>query len=181
LTQRLHDTLEFYFKDATMARMKGISSERKNFLTRDYRQGFVTYCGLNVDRLGTGFFDSRVRIRKHHRQQDGFIHAGLLATMADHTAGYAAFTLVPPDHQILTIEFKINFFRPAAGSGLLCRSRVIRRGEKILVAESEVYDQGRGKRALAAKATVTLMAVPKSKLVPTRGRGRKPRVRRRAR
>jgi uncharacterized protein (TIGR00369 family) len=159
-----------------MKPMKAVSSERKNFLTRDYRQGFVAFCGLQVDRIGAGVFESHVTIRKHHRQQDGFIHAGLLATMADHTAGYAAFTLVPAEYQILTIEFKINFFRPAAGSRLECRSRVIRRGERILVAESEVYDLTRGKKDLAAKATVTLMAVLRTRL---RGRGEKARASRR--
>jgi uncharacterized protein (TIGR00369 family) len=157
--------------------MKGISRERGSFLTKDYGQGFVAFCGLKADRLGDGFFESHVSIRKHHRQQDGFIHAGLLATMADHTAGYAAFTLVPAEVQILTIEFKINFLRPASGSRLCCRSKVIRRGEKILVAESEVYDLSRGRKAMAAKATVTLMAVLRSSL---RGRGAAARGRRRS-
>jgi len=164
-----------------MESMKGISSERRSFLTRDFRKGFVAFCGLKADRLGAGFFESLVSIRKQHRQQDGFIHAGLLATMADHTAGYAAFTLVPADHQILTIEFKINFLRPASGTRLLCRSRVIRRGERILVAESEVYDLCRGRKALAAKAMVTLMAVHRSSLDPARRSVGKARTRRRTR
>ena len=44
-----------------------------------------------------GYFRSRVAIKEHHRQQDGFVHAGVLATMADHTAGYSAYTIVPEE------------------------------------------------------------------------------------
>jgi uncharacterized protein (TIGR00369 family) len=65
-----------------------------------------------------------------------------MATMADHTAGYSAFTIVPEEMQILTIEFKINFLKPAVGSELICRSKVIREGKQIIISESEVFDVG---------------------------------------
>jgi len=111
-----------------------------------------------------GYFQSRVKIEGHHRQQDGFIHAGVMATMADHTAGYAAFTTVPEDYQILTIEFKVNFLRPAYGERLVCRSRIIREGLQIIIGESEVFDLRANEEAQVAKALVTLMVVHKDKL-----------------
>ena len=89
--------------------------------------------------------------------------------MADHTAGYAAFTTVPEEFQILTIEFKINFLRPAYGEGLICRSRVIREGNRIIISESEIFDVREQKEALAAKALVTLMAVHRDKLTKQNG------------
>jgi uncharacterized protein (TIGR00369 family) len=128
-------------------------------LAEDYCRGFIKYCQFEVEDVKKGYFQSRVNIQDQHRQQDGFIHAGVMATMADHTAGYAAFTTVPDDYQILTIEFKINFLRPAHGDALVCRSRVIREGNKIIISESEVFDRREGKEVLAAKALVTLMAV----------------------
>ena len=137
---------------------------RARFLREDYSRGFIKYCGFEPEVLERGYFQSRVRIQECHRQQDGFIHAGVMATMADHTAGYAAFTTVPEELQILTIEFKVNFLRPAYGSGLVCRSRVIRPGSQIIISESEVFDQREEGEILAAKALVTLMAVPKEKL-----------------
>jgi uncharacterized protein (TIGR00369 family) len=88
-----------------------------------------------------------------------------MATMADHTAGYAAFTTVPEEFQILTIEFKINFLRPAYGDSLICRSRVIREGSQIIISESEVFDVKGEKETIVAKGLVTLMAVPKDKLI----------------
>jgi uncharacterized protein (TIGR00369 family) len=141
-----------------------ISEERKAFLARDYRQGFIAYCQLEAAIIKRGYFESRVLIEPHHRQQDGFIHAGVMATMADHTAGYAAFTTVSEEYQILTIEFKINFLRPAHGDSLICRSRIIREGRQIIIAESEVSDVVDGQETLVAKAMVTLMAVHRDRL-----------------
>ncbi|MDY6790428.1 MAG: PaaI family thioesterase [Thermodesulfobacteriota bacterium] len=145
-----------------------ISSQRKAFLANDYSRGFIEYCQFRAETIKRGYFQSRVRIKEHHRQQDGFIHAGVMATMADHTAGYSAFTLVEDNFQILTIEFKINFLRPAFGDALVCRSRVIREGRQIKIAESEVFDIRGEEETLAAKAMVTLMAVNQDKLVQKR-------------
>ncbi len=141
-----------------------ISEERVAFLARDYSRGFIKYCQFEAEVVKRGYFQARVKIEEHHRQQDGFIHAGVMATMADHTAGYSAFTTVPEDIQILTIEFKINFLRPAYGDALICRSKVIRDGSQILISESEVLDVREEGEFLAAKAMVTLMAVHRDKL-----------------
>jgi len=143
---------------------ENISEQRAAFLARDYSRGFIKYCQFEAVGIGKGFFQSRVKIEEYHRQQDGFIHAGVMATMADHTAGYSAFTIVPEDYQILTIEFKVNFLRPAHGDSLICNSRVIREGNRIIISESEVFDSRRGKEILVSKAIVTLMAVQKDKL-----------------
>jgi len=141
-----------------------LSKERMDFLAKNYSRGFIGYCGFEAEVIRRGYFQSRVKIEEHHRQQDGFIHAGVMATMADHTAGYAAFTTVPEDYQILTIEFKVNFLRPAYGERLICRSQIIREGLQIIISESEVFDQREDEEALVAKALVTLMVVHKDKL-----------------
>ncbi|MDY6879912.1 MAG: PaaI family thioesterase [Thermodesulfobacteriota bacterium] len=143
-----------------------ISEKRKAFLREDYSRGFIAYCQFEAEVIARGYFQSSVIIEEHHRQQDGFIHAGVMATMADHTAGYSAFTIVPEIFQILTIEFKINFLRPAFGDALTCKSSIIREGSQILISESEVFDKRGEDETLVAKAMVTLMAVRKDKLVP---------------
>lgn len=141
-----------------------VSEERCAYLKADYERGFIKYCKFKAELADWGKFHSSVRIEDEHRQQDGFIHAGVMATMADHTAGYSAFTIVPDTMQILTIEFKINFLRPAFGDALACHSRVIREGRQIIIAESDVFDLRDDKRVHVAKAMVTLMAVPREKL-----------------
>jgi uncharacterized protein (TIGR00369 family) len=142
-----------------------LSEERAAFLAEDFSRGFIKYCQFQAEVVEKGYFQSRVLIEEHHRQQDGFVHAGVMATMADHTAGYAAFTTVPEEFQILTIEFKINFLRPANGDSLVCRSRVIREGSQIIISESEVFDLKGENETIVAKGLVTLMAVPKDKLI----------------
>jgi uncharacterized protein (TIGR00369 family) len=142
-----------------------LTPEREEFLKKDYSRGFIKYCGFEALEVKRGLFVSKVRITADHRQQDGFIHAGVMAAIADHTAGYSGFSIVSEQMQILTIEFKINFLKPALGREILCRSRVLREGKQIIISESEVFDiRDQGDEILAAKAMVTLMAVPAAKL-----------------
>ncbi|MBW1897202.1 MAG: PaaI family thioesterase [Deltaproteobacteria bacterium] len=133
------------------------------FLKKDFVQGFPAYCGYQVDQVEDGEFHTSLKMRPHHLQQDGFVHAGVIATMADHTAGYAAFTTVTDKFRILTIEFKINYFRPSKENTIVCRSRVINKGKQIIVSESEVFGVSNRQEKLVSKAMVTLMAVPASK------------------
>ncbi len=141
-----------------------LSEERTAFLERDFYQGFIKTCGFKLDLLERGRAKSSLEVTEAHSQQDDFVHAGVMATMADHTAGYAAFSVVPEDSRILTLEFKINFLRPAVGDRLICSAKVVKEGKNILVADSEVYSQSDGAEKLAAKALVTLMAVPATAL-----------------
>lgn len=138
-----------------------MNQERLDFLWKDYMQGFPAYSGLEVVCVGKGRFEAQLRPGPQHAQKDGFVHAGMLATMADHTAGYAAYTLVAENITILTIELKINYFKPAVGDRIVCRSKVIHQGRTILVAESELFAVTAENEKRVSKATVTLMAVPK--------------------
>ncbi|MCX8117827.1 MAG: PaaI family thioesterase [Desulfobacterota bacterium] len=145
---------------------KALTPQRVRYLTKDYSRGFIGDVGFKAIRFGRGYLESRLRIFDRHRQQDHYIHAGVIATMADHTAGYAAFTLVPEDHRILTIEFKINFLWPAYGKALVCRSKIVKEGRQILVGESEVFDQREEGEELVAKAMVTLRSIHQSRIKP---------------
>jgi uncharacterized protein (TIGR00369 family) len=148
-----------------------MNKEWAEFLKRDFVKGFPAYCGYQVDIVEYGKFHTSLKIRPDHKQQDGFVHAGVIATMADHTAGYAAFTTVTEDFRILTIEFKINYFRPAMEEIIVCRSKVINKGKRIIVSESEVFSVSGGDERLVSKAMVTLMAVPTSSLANTQSDG----------
>jgi len=147
---------------------KELSVKRVRYLKKDYSRGFIEDVGYKAMKYQKGYLESRLKILNRHRQQDHYIHAGIIATMADHTAGYAAFSLVPEDHRILTIEFKINFLQPAYGKTLICKSRILREGGQILVGESEVLDQRAGKEELVAKAMVTLRSIHQSKIKPVK-------------
>ncbi|HMB31399.1 MAG TPA: PaaI family thioesterase [Desulfohalobiaceae bacterium] len=139
--------------------MKELSKERINFLKSDFCRGFIQFCQFQAEEIQAGSFHSSLNIKDFHRQQDGFIHAGVISTMADHTAGYSAFTLLSKEYQILTVEFKINFLRPAVGNKLICRSSVLKGGKQVIVAESYIYDIYQNQEKLVAKCTVTLIPV----------------------
>ncbi|MDA8404765.1 MAG: PaaI family thioesterase [Desulfobacteraceae bacterium] len=137
-----------------------MSSDWFEFLKKDFVQGFPAFCGFEVTHADYGVFETCLKVLDKHRQQDGFVHAGVISTMADHTAGYAAYTTVTRKFRILTIEFKINFFKPATGPLLICRSKVINNGKKIKVVESEVFSASDGTEKLVSKAMLTMTAVP---------------------
>lgn len=121
---------------------------------------FVSGLGIRLADLGPGWCESELAVAERHLQQDGFVHAGVQATIADHTAGGAAGTLAGPGEMVLTVEFKINLLRPAVGERLRCRAKVLKPGKTIVVAESEVFALRDGTEKMTAKATVTLALVP---------------------
>jgi uncharacterized protein (TIGR00369 family) len=121
---------------------------------------FVRDLGLRLVALGEGTCTTSLDLEERHLQQDGFVHAGVQATVADHTAGTAGATLIPAGRAVLSIEFKINLLRPAVGERLVCRAQVLRGGKSVSVVESEVHAVSGGRESLVSKATVTLAIVP---------------------
>ena len=142
-----------------------IEKSRLEFLKKDAVQGFSKYIGLIPVSLKPGKFITRLKLKKRHFQQDGFGHAGLIATMADHTAGYASYSLVPESQRILTIEYKINYLKPATGEFLECRAWVLKPGKQILFTEAEVYSIRDDVATLVAKALSTMASVPKDEII----------------
>lgn len=128
------------------------------------KQGFPAYCGIEVLGVDHGVFETRLVVDARHQQQDGLVHAGVIATMADHTAGYAAYTTVSDQERILTVEYKINFLKPAAWPELVCRSTVISGGKTLIVTESEVAARRGSEEKMVGKAQLTMMAVPAARL-----------------
>ncbi len=124
------------------------------------RAAFAGDLGIRLEDVGPGWCESVLEVAPKHMQQDGFVHAGVQATIADHTAGGAAGTLAADEDLVLSVEFKINFLRPALGERLRCRATVLRHGRMLTVAESEVFAEQDGNRKLVAKAMVTLALVP---------------------
>jgi uncharacterized protein (TIGR00369 family) len=92
-------------------------------------------------------------------QQDGFIHAGISSTIMDSACGYAAFTLMPVEARVLTIEFKINLLAPAAGDSFRAIGKVRKPGRSVFVAEAELHATSNGTDKLVATMVGTLMAV----------------------
>lgn len=106
----------------------------------------------------------RVVITMAHRpeltQQHGFLHAGIVSTALDSACGYAAFSLMPADAAVLTIEFKINLLAPARGPEFRFEGQVAKAGRTISVVDGRAWQaDGAGEPALVATMTATVMTV----------------------
>ena len=123
------------------------------------RQPFMAAIGAEFSRVEPGATTIRLPWRADLAQQHGFFHGGIVGTLADNAGGYAAFTLLPADHSILTVEFKVNLLSPARGEALESDSRVVRAGRTLLVCLSEVFALRDGGRHLCATGLVTLMGL----------------------
>ncbi len=123
---------------------------------------FVASLGIQLVSLGPGECETRLEIQPSHLQQNGFVHAGVQATMADHTAGGAAATLAAPGEVVLTAELKINLLRAAKGQALRCRSKVLKPGSRLTIVESEVFCETGEADKLVSKTIATICVIDKS-------------------
>jgi uncharacterized protein (TIGR00369 family) len=95
-------------------------------------------------------------------QHTGQVHAGAMATLADHSMGSAAQTLAPEGHWALTAELKTSQLRPGRGLRLVCEAWVVKPGRRLSFTEAEVWaEQADGSRVLVMKASATMALVPK--------------------
>lgn len=120
---------------------------------------FVENLGIGLVNMDSGICETELEVEPRHLQQNGLVHAGVQATMADHTAGAAAATLVGPDQTVLTVEFKINLLRAAKGRRLKCRSKVLKPGARIIVVESQIFCESEDTSKLVSKTTASLAVV----------------------
>ena len=101
-------------------------------------QGAMAHLGAELTDLGPGHCVIVLPFRPELTQQDGFFHGGVVTTIADSAAGFAAFTLMPPGARVLSVELKINFLAPARGERLLATGRVERAGRTLSVVQARV-------------------------------------------
>lgn len=123
------------------------------------KQGLMTTFGASITRMSPGAVEITLPPSPSLSQQHGFVHAGVLAAIADSAAGYAALSLMSPDVGVLTTEFKINLLAPAAGDRIVARARVVRAGRTLTVAQTDVFSETARQEKLIALLTATLMAI----------------------
>ncbi len=123
------------------------------------RQSFMATIGAELVLVAPGEVEIRVPYRKDLCQQHGLFHGGLIGTIADNAAGYASFSLMPPENSVLTVEYKLNLMSPAQGDALISRAHVARAGRRITVCHADVFVVRDGVEKLCATALGTFMAL----------------------
>lgn len=122
---------------------------------------FMVDLGVEVTAVAEGRVSTRIAIAHKHLQHTGQVHAGVMASLADHTMGAAAQTLAPDGHWILTAELKTSLLRAGRGEVLLCEAVVLKAGRRISFTEAEVHAVAAdGQRTLVMKASATMALSP---------------------
>jgi uncharacterized protein (TIGR00369 family) len=123
------------------------------------RQEAMNTIGATLASVEAGRVTIELAWAKALTQQHGFLHAGMVATALDSACGYAAFSLMPVDAAVLTIEYKINLLAPAKGQRFRMVGEVLKPGRTITVAEGQAWAIDDGREKLVATMNATLMAV----------------------
>jgi uncharacterized protein (TIGR00369 family) len=140
-----------------------VSAEQARIEASFAKQSVMSTIGATLERVAPGEVDIALTVRPDLCQQHGYLHAGILATVADSACGYAALTVMPTDAAVLSIEFKINMLAPATGRRVIARGRVVRSGKTITVCRADVVAEDGDQTTTVATMTGTMMVV--------RGRG----------
>jgi len=129
-------------------------------VTRSFQsQGIMKLLGARIARLRRGLVEISVRNRRELSQQDGFVHAGVLATLLDSAGGYAVLSLLPRGSRVLAVEFKINFTKPAMGDMVRATAKVRKLGRRLAICELEAKMRERGKWTSCAWGSQTVYCI----------------------
>lgn len=124
------------------------------------RQKVMATIGASLTHVGPGTVEIEMSFSPELTQQHGFLHAGVISTGLDTACGYAAFSLMPENAGVLTIEFKVNLLAPGRGERFLFRGSVTKPGRTIIVVDGQAYAMSAdGDARLIATMTATVMAV----------------------
>jgi uncharacterized protein (TIGR00369 family) len=123
-------------------------------------QKVMATLGIKISRLSPGAIELTMPFSPAYTQQHGFMHAGIVTTALDSACGYAAFSLMPADAGVLTVEFKTSLMAPAQGQRFIFQARVIKPGKTLTFCEATALAKnGDDDPRPIASMTATLMAI----------------------
>lgn len=126
------------------------------------KQTVMTLIGAELTRVEPGVIEITLPYRTDLTQQHGYVHAGIVTTIADSACGYAAYTLMPAGSDVLAVEFKVNLMRPAKGETFVARAEVMKSGRTLTVVRADVHALTDAQRELVAIMQGTMMRLERS-------------------
>ena len=121
------------------------------------RQGFMRALGAVLESVEPGTVTITCGFGDGLTQQHGLFHGGVVASLVDVACGYAALSTMSAEREVLTVEFKVHFLKPAKTERLIAVGQVIQSGRTLTICEGSVFDATRTR--LLARMTATMMAV----------------------
>ena len=127
------------------------------------RQGMMQHLGVRLLRVAPGLCELALPHSERVTQQQGGFHGGAMGSLADIAGGYAAMTMVGPDSEVTTVEYKINFLAGFSSGELRAIGRVVKAGKRIIVTTAEVTHVGLdGTQTVCALMQQTIVPVPRT-------------------
>jgi uncharacterized protein (TIGR00369 family) len=124
------------------------------------KQGLMRLLGAKVVEAGEGFCTIEVPFSDGATQQERYFHGAVIGAVGDNAGGYAALTVAPPDREVLTVEYKVNFLAPARGERLVARGEVVTTGRRLFVCRAEVFAVAGDKETRCAALLQTVSLSP---------------------
>jgi uncharacterized protein (TIGR00369 family) len=121
------------------------------------RQPIMKLIGARLALVAPGVVEITLPYRADLLQQNGYLHAGIITTIADSACGYAAYTLMPAGSNVLSVEFKVNLLRPAQGETFVARAEVIKAGRTLTVVRADVFASTGEDKVLVATMQGTMI------------------------
>ena len=123
------------------------------------KQGVMTHWGAQLTHLADGHCEISLPFSDKVNQQHGFFHGGVIGAIADSAGGYAGYTRLAPDQELVTAEYKLNILAPGKGDTLVARGQVVKAGRTLIVTTAELFVVDNGKWTLCALMQQTLFAL----------------------
>ena len=123
------------------------------------QQTIMTLIGAELTRVEPGVIEITLPYRADLAQQHGYLHAGIVTTIADSACGYAAYSLMPPSSEVLSVEFKVNLLRPAKGETFSAVAEVVKSGKTLTVVRADVFAIDADRRDLIATMLGTMICL----------------------
>ncbi len=121
-----------------------LEEERRRWLVELFEQRipFNGVLGLKVESIARGYTVLRIPWRDDLVGDPGrqAVHGGVTSMLVDTTGGAACFTaLERPEDRVSTVDLRVDYLRPGLGGDLVCEAEVVRVGNRVAVARSEVF------------------------------------------
>jgi len=116
---------------------------------------FLHHLNIKLHQVCDGVVEASVPLQPSYMQHQQAAHGGLITTLADSAAGFAAISMTPHDREVVTVELKISFLKAARGASLVAKGKVIKSGRQFHFCEAEVWSDA----ILVAKASATMAVV----------------------
>jgi uncharacterized protein (TIGR00369 family) len=123
------------------------------------KQEFMRTLGASVTVRSRGHVEIEFPFSGTLTQQNGFVHAGAITSILDSACGYAALSVAPEGHDVLSVEFKVNLLAPAVGESFVARAQVKRAGKRLIVSAADAFARRGNEEKIVATMLATIMAV----------------------